>query len=55
MDDGTCADAMASNALQAKLGNDADFVWQRSPFEIGEVYGREGGTQSPGLALIDAF
>ena len=55
MADGQCTRTMAAAPLAVELRRYADFAWQRSPFEIGEAYQKEGGTQSPGVDLIEAY
>ncbi|MGM0578898.1 MAG: hypothetical protein ACQEXJ_24460, partial [Myxococcota bacterium] len=53
--DDTCADGIASDGLPPSLRIYADFMWQRSPFEIGYSTGLEGGKQSPGRDLSEPY
>ncbi|MFO0745118.1 MAG: hypothetical protein U1F43_05485 [Myxococcota bacterium] len=53
MADGQCADPLASSGLPPTLRRYADFMWQRSPFTLGEHYDEEGREQSPGLDLVE--
>ncbi|MBT9557262.1 MAG: hypothetical protein IV100_14580 [Myxococcales bacterium] len=55
MEDGLCAEAIASSGLPADLRPWEDFLWQRSPFEMGQNVSVEGYKQSPGLDLIEPF
>ncbi len=55
MENGTCARTMTDQALPVELRRYADVLWQRSPYEIGELYSVSGSTQSAGLDLIEAF
>lgn len=55
MSDGLCARTMADQALPVELRRFTDFLWQRSPYELGELYSVSGSTQSAGLDLIEAF
>jgi hypothetical protein len=48
-----CAQAMARDALPVSLRRYEDFLWQRSPYELGG--GADGSTQSAGLDLIEAY
>ena len=54
-EDGQCADALASEGLPASLRIYADFMWQRSPFEIGDPNGVDGQKQSPGSDLSEPY
>lgn len=53
--DGTCAWAVHATALPPELRAWEDFLWQRSPFDLGAVYGTQGDHQSPGLDLTESF
>lgn len=54
LDDGACADALADAPLPPPLRGFTDFLWQRSPFDVG--HGGNGGyEQSPGLDLIEPY
>lgn len=55
LEDGTCARGIASEGLPPSLRNYSDFMWQRSPFAIGEQHGQQGGRQSPGRDLSEAY
>jgi hypothetical protein len=55
MQDGLCADGIASEGLPASLRTYADFLWQRSPFDIGEQASVEGQLQSPGSDLSEPY
>ncbi len=50
-----CALAQADEPLPVNQRAWADYTWQRNPFQIGVDYSVEGGKQSPGLDLIEAF
>ncbi|HEY3355865.1 MAG TPA: hypothetical protein VGQ83_21610 [Polyangia bacterium] len=50
-----CAEGMAAQALTPDLRTYEDFLWQRNPFKLGDAFGVEGGEQSPGLDLMEAF
>jgi len=54
MPDGKCVDGLASEGLPSNLRNYADFMWQRSPFDLGS--GGDGGrVQSPGRDLTEPY
>ncbi|MCC7382189.1 MAG: hypothetical protein IT384_10180 [Deltaproteobacteria bacterium] len=55
MADGKCADGLASKGLSADRRRYADFMWQRSPFDIGEAHGADGQVQSPGRDLSEPY
>lgn len=55
MEDGQCVDGIASTGLPADLRRYADFMWQRSPFDLGEQPGVDGQKQSPGRDLAEPF
>jgi hypothetical protein len=55
MADGKCTEAIASTGLPADQRNYADFMWQRSPFDLGESFGVEGQVQSPGRDLTEPY
>ena len=55
MDDGRCADGIASEGLPSDLRSYGDFLWQRSPFKIGDDYGTDGQKQSPGRDLSEPY
>ena len=50
-----CADAVASGPMPMDYRVWEDFLWQRDPYKIGDGNSPEGGRQSPGLDLIEAF
>lgn len=54
-DDGQCAEGLASEGLPSSLRTYADFMWQRSPFEIGDPHQVDGQKQSPGLDLSEPY
>ncbi|MCB9681052.1 MAG: hypothetical protein H6733_06225 [Alphaproteobacteria bacterium] len=55
MDDGACAFAIATEPLPVGLRRWQDFLWQRSPVELGAVYAPEGRRSSPGLDLTESY
>ena len=55
MQDGMCTQAIAYEGLPPDLRRYGDFMWQRSPFDIGAAYGVEGGRQSPGRDLSEPY
>jgi len=54
MDDGLCADPMASDPLPPMLRPWADYLWQRNPFAIGD-HRPHGRRQSPGIDLTEEY
>jgi hypothetical protein len=50
-----CTQAIASQGLPPDLRRYGDFMWQRSPFDIGAAYGVEGHRQSPGRDLSEPY
>ena len=55
MADGTCAEGLASTGLPADLRAYADFMWQRSPYTIGQRHTGDGRHQSPGRDLSEPY
>jgi hypothetical protein len=55
MADGKCTDGLASDGLPPSLRIYADFMWQRSPFAIGEEHALDGQKQSPGRDLSEPY
>lgn len=55
MPDGMCVEAIASAGLPPDLRRYGDFMWQRSPFDIGAAYAVEGQKQSPGRDLTEPY
>jgi hypothetical protein len=55
MADGMCTDGIASDGLPPRLRTYADFMWQRSPFNIGESIAVDGQKQSPGRDLSEPY
>ncbi len=55
MEDGLCVNGLASSGLPTRLRTYADFMWQRSPFDIGDSHGNVGRKQSPGRDFTEAF
>jgi hypothetical protein len=55
MDDGKCVEGLASSGLPSDLRPYADFMWQRSPFTIGERTAEDGRKQSPGRDLSEPY
>jgi len=55
MDDGMCTRGLASRGLPSSLRAYGDFIWQRSPFEIGDPRGVDGQKQSPGRDLTEPY
>lgn len=53
--DGLCARELSAVALPPDLRKSQDFLWQRSPFDVGEVPGGVGRTQRPGLDLTESY
>lgn len=54
MSDGLCARAIASGPLPPMLRPWADYLWQRSPYTMGEDR-THGLRQSPGIDLMEEF
>ena len=52
---GTCTAALAAEGLPPRLRRYADFMWQRSPFSIGERRRDTGRRQSPGRDLAEPY
>lgn len=52
--EGECTAGIASDGLPPRLRKYADFMWQRSPFQIGEA-GNGGRKQSPGRDLSEPY
>ena len=55
MEDGRCTEALADDGLPPRLRKYADFMWQRSPFQVGEGRGDHGRKQSPGRDLAEPY
>ncbi len=55
MADGRCVDGIASSGLPADQRRYADFLWQRSPFDLGESPAVDGQKQSPGRDLSEPY
>lgn len=55
LDDGRCADGIASKGLPSSIRAYGDFIWQRSPFKIGEPRAQDGIEQSPGRDLSEPY
>lgn len=55
MEDGRCANGLASEGLPSSLRAYGDFIWQRSPFKIGDPRGIDGQKQSPGRDLAEPY
>lgn len=55
MADGQCTDGIASDGLPPSLRTYGDFMWQRSPFTLGEQYAIDGQKQSPGRDLTEPY
>jgi hypothetical protein len=55
MADGRCVDGIASSGLSADQRRYADFMWQRSPFDLGESPAVDGMKQSPGRDLSEPY
>jgi hypothetical protein len=55
LDGGVCAPALAKTALPVGERFYQDFLWQRSPFEIGADFTPQGTTQSPGLDVTEEY
>jgi hypothetical protein len=54
MSDGLCTDGMASQGLPPELRPYADYMWQRSPYQLG-ASGDQGLKQSPGRDLSEPY
>ena len=50
-----CAEALSTVGLPPQLRGYADFMWQRSPFELGDSHGAPGLKQSPGRDLSEPY
>jgi hypothetical protein len=55
MADGKCTDGLASSGLPTPLRSYADFMWQRSPFSIGDNHAVDGQVQPPGSDLSEPY
>jgi hypothetical protein len=55
MSDGLCTDGLASEGLPSSLRSYADFMWQRSPFSLGDRHSVDGQVQSPGRDLTEPY
>ncbi|MCA9549850.1 MAG: hypothetical protein KC933_07435 [Myxococcales bacterium] len=55
LDDGRCAQGLASEGLPSSLRAYGDFIWQRSPFTIGDPRAVDGDKQSPGRDLTEPY
>ncbi len=55
MEDGKCTNGLASWGLPGSLRGYSDFMWQRSPFDIGDFHGGIGRKQSPGRDFTESF
>lgn len=55
MEDGLCTDAMTSVGMPVPWRPYEGFLWEGHPFHIGRGFGVEGGQQSPGLDVIEAY
>lgn len=55
MADGKCVEGLASDGLPASLRGYSDFMWQRSPFDLGDQHGVDGAVQSPGRDLTEPY
>jgi hypothetical protein len=55
MEDGACIEGIASGYLPSNLRRYADYMWQRSPYQVGEDVADEGRLQSPGLDLSEPY
>ncbi len=55
MEDDKCADGLASEGLPPSLRAYGDFMWQRSPFTIGDSHVVDGQKQSPGTDLSEPY
>ncbi len=53
MEDGKCTTALASKALSPQLRQYVDYVWQGSPFKVGDP--RSDGRQSAGVDYIEQY
>ncbi|MBI2373351.1 MAG: hypothetical protein HYV07_05075 [Deltaproteobacteria bacterium] len=54
-EDGKCTEGLASEGLPTPLRAYADFLWQRSPFNLGDAFSVDGQKQSPGRDLGEPF
>ncbi len=55
MVDGLCTHGIASQGLPSNLRAYSDFMWQRSPFQLGDSHSSQGRVQSPGRDLTEAY
>ncbi len=55
MDDGMCTQGIAEDGLPSSLRSYADFMWQRSPFKLGDQFAVDGQKQSPGRDLTEPY
>ncbi len=55
MEDGRCADPIASYGLPPALRQWSDFIWQRDPFALGREWYPGGTEQSPGLDVSEPY
>ena len=55
LEDGRCANGLASEGLPASLHAYGDFIWQRSPFKIGDPRSVDGQKQSPSRDLTEPY
>lgn len=55
LDDGRCANGLASEGLPSSLRAYGDFIWQRSPFQIGDPRSVDGQKQSPSRDLTEPY
>lgn len=56
MQDGMCTNGLASTGLPSNMRAYGDFMWQRSPFQLGANFGgADGRKQSPGRDLTEPY
>lgn len=55
MADGMCTQGVASQGLPPTLRQYADYMWQRTPFRLGDPHAAPGLVQSPGTDLAEPF
>ena len=55
MGEGQCVWGIADDGLPADRRKYADFMWQRSPFELVDRHGDDGAKQSPGRDLSEPY
>jgi hypothetical protein len=55
MADGKCVRGLASEGLPVSLRQYSQFIWQRSPFELGVDFGEHGQKQGPSRDFTESY